>query len=91
MTDVFMEVAYEDIVRQQVEASRRLIECVGLPWEDGVLRFHESKAPSATASAVQIRQPVYATSVGKWRHHAERLSPLRDRLLRESDQKRRFE
>lgn len=76
----FMEIAYEDIVRDQVNASRRLIEFVDLPWQEGVLRFHESKAPSATASAVQIRRPVYATSVGKWRHYAEALEPLRVRL-----------
>jgi tetratricopeptide (TPR) repeat protein len=76
----FIEIAYEDIVREQTNASRRLIEFVDLPWQDGVLRFHESKAPSTTASAVQIRRPVYATSVGKWRHHVERLEPLRVRL-----------
>jgi tetratricopeptide (TPR) repeat protein len=76
----FKEIAYEDIVRDPANASRRLIEFVDLPWQDGVLRFHESKAPSATASAVQIRRPVYATSLGKWRHHAGRLEPLRLRL-----------
>jgi hypothetical protein len=76
----FMEIAYEDIVGDQPNVSRRLIEFLELPWQDSVLRFHESKTPSTTASAVQIRQPVYATSVGKWRHHAERLAPLRVRL-----------
>jgi hypothetical protein len=48
-----------------------------------VLRFHASPAPSATASAVQIRRPVYGTSVGKWRSHADRLAPLRARLAAE--------
>jgi hypothetical protein len=57
-----------------------MIEFLGLPWEDGVLRFHESRAPSATASAVQIRRPLYDTSVGKWRRHAQALEPFRDRL-----------
>jgi Sulfotransferase family len=79
----FMDVSYEDIVRDQAEQSRRLIAFVGLPWEDGVLRFHESKAPSATASAVQIRRPLYSSSVGKWRHNADRLKPMRARLARE--------
>jgi hypothetical protein len=79
----FLEVSYEDIVRDQAAESRRLIAFAGLPWEDGVLRFHESRAPSATASAVQVRRPIYASSVGKWRHHAERLAPLRARLARE--------
>ena len=81
--DVLLEINYEDIVRDQAEASRRLIGFVGLAWDDEVLRFHHSAAPSATASAVQVRRPIYSSSVGKWRHHAERLAPLRARLARE--------
>jgi hypothetical protein len=81
--DVLLEVNYEDIIRDQPAASRRLISFVGLPWDDEVLRFHESSAPSATASAVQVRRPIYSSSVGKWRHHAERLASLRARLARE--------
>ena len=79
-SDVLLEVHYEDIVKDQATESRRIIGFLGLPWDDEVLRFHESPAPSATASAVQVRRPVYASSVGKWRHHAEGLAPLRERL-----------
>jgi hypothetical protein len=82
-SDAFLEVSYEDTVSDQSAASRRIIAFVGLPWDDGVLRFHESPAPSATASAVQVRRPVYSSSVGKWRRHAQRLEPLRARLARE--------
>jgi hypothetical protein len=82
-SDVLLEVNYEDIVRDQATASRRLIEFTGLPWEDEVLRFHKSPAPSATASAVQVRRPVYSSSVGKWQRHAERLEPLHARLAGE--------
>jgi hypothetical protein len=78
-----MEVNYEDIVSDPAAQSRRLIEFIGLAWDDQVLRFHESQAPSATASAVQIRKPVYAASVGKWRHHRDRLQPLYARLAQE--------
>jgi tetratricopeptide (TPR) repeat protein len=81
--DVLLEVQYEDIVRDQAAVSRSIIGFIGLPWEDDVMRFHESPAPSATASAVQVRRPIYASSLGKWRPHAERLAPLRARLLRE--------
>ncbi|MDH6262693.1 sulfotransferase [Bradyrhizobium sp. BR13661] len=81
--EVLMEINYEDVVRDQAAASRDIIRFLGLPWEDSVMRFHESPAPSATASAVQVRRPIYASSVGKWRHHAERLEPLRERLARE--------
>lgn len=78
--DVLLEVSYEDIIADQSKESRRIVSFLGLPWDDEVLRFHQSPAPSATASAVQVRRPVYASSVGKWRHHAERLAPLRSRL-----------
>jgi hypothetical protein len=81
--DVLLEVRYEDIVRDQAAASREIIRFVGLPWEDSVMRFHESPAPSATASAVQVRRPIYASSVGKWRYYADELAPLRGRLSRE--------
>ena len=80
---VLLEINYEDIIREQAATSRRIISFAGLPWDGEVLRFHESPAPSATASAVQVRRPIYASSVGKWRHHAERLAPLRARLARE--------
>jgi len=76
----FLEVAYEDVVRGQERESRRIIEFVGLPWEDRVLRFHESRAPSATASAVQVRRPIYASSLEKWRRHEQALAPFRKRL-----------
>jgi hypothetical protein len=78
-----LELRYEDIVHDQAAASQALVAFIGLPWEEEVLRFHESPAPSATASAVQVRRPLYATSIGKWRHHAKELEPLRERLARE--------
>jgi tetratricopeptide (TPR) repeat protein len=84
--DVLLEINYEDIVRDQEAASRKMIAFLGLNWDDEVLRFHESPAPSATASAVQVRRPLYASSVGKWRHHADRLQPMRQRLARELEQ-----
>jgi hypothetical protein len=81
--EVLLEVSYEDVVRDQAAVSRRIIAFLGLPWEDDVLRFHQSQAPSATASAVQIRRPIYNSSVGAWRRHAERLEPVRARLAQE--------
>ncbi len=78
-----LEIDYEEIVGDQEAASRKMIDFVGLPWNDDVLRFHASPAPSATASAVQVRRPIYTSSIGKWRHHAQGLAPLRARLMRE--------
>lgn len=79
----FIEVQYEAIVADLAGESRKLLDFLGLPWEEAVLRFHESAAPSATASAVQVRRPLYTSSVGRWRRHAEALEPLRARLARE--------
>lgn len=78
--DRFLEVSYEDIVADLDGQSRALMGFLGLPWEDDILRFHESKAPVSTASAVQVRQPIYASSIGKWRSYADELEPLRARL-----------
>jgi tetratricopeptide (TPR) repeat protein len=78
--EVFLEVAYEDIVADLEGQSRRLLAFLGLPWEDEVLKFHESRSPAATASAVQVRRPLYASSVGKWRRYADELAPLALRL-----------
>ncbi|HQR88322.1 MAG TPA: hypothetical protein PLH31_03460, partial [Caulobacter sp.] len=52
----------------------------GLAWQDSCLRFHENSSPSATASAVQVRQPIHSQSVGLWRRYAEQLGPLRAAL-----------
>jgi Tfp pilus assembly protein PilF len=76
----FREVRYEAVVEDFEAECRGVLDFVGLPWEDAVRHFHESAAPSATASAVQVRQPLYTTSVGRWRRHAADLEPLRARL-----------
>lgn len=81
--DTLLEINYEDIVRDQDSASRKMTAFAGLTWDDDVLRFNESPAPSATASAVQVRRPIYASSVGKWRHYARHLGAMRERLLQE--------
>lgn len=80
MPGVIHTMRYETLVADVEGESRRLLQYCGLQWEDQCLRFHENMRASTTASAVQVRQPVYATSVGKWRHYARQLEPLRTRL-----------
>lgn len=75
------ELSYEYIVGDLPNAARRLLRFLDLPWDDAVLRFYENSAPSATASAVQVRRPLYASSVRKWRHFAAELAPLRAVLI----------
>jgi chromosome segregation and condensation protein ScpB len=51
-----------------------------LPWQDEVLEFHQSRAASTTASAAQVRKPIYRSSVKKWRNFESQLQPVVRRL-----------
>jgi len=76
----FTEVAYEDLVADQEGQTRRLLDFCGLDFDPRCLAFHENAAPVATASSVQVRSPIYATSIGRWRRYGEGLAPLRHAL-----------
>ena len=80
MPDQILDVAYEDVVADPEKQARRLISHCCLQWESQCLDFHTSKQASTTASAVQVRQPVYSSSVRKWRNYEEQLAPLKARL-----------
>jgi len=80
MPDVIHTVRYEDLVADLEGEARRLLEYCGLTWEERCLQFHENPDPSTTASALQVRQPIYAHSVGRWRNYAKQLEPRRARL-----------
>ena len=73
----FLEINYEDLVANQEDVSRRLLAHCDLPWDAQCLSFERNASPSLTASAAQIRQPIYTSSVGLWRRYAARLEPLR--------------
>ncbi|SDF57540.1 Flp pilus assembly protein TadD, contains TPR repeats [Limimonas halophila] len=72
----FLEVDYEDVVADTETMARRLIAHVGLEWDDACLAFHETERPVKTASKMQVRQPIYGSSVAKWRRFEQRLEPL---------------
>jgi Flp pilus assembly protein TadD len=75
-----LEVDYEDLVENQDAVSRNLIDHCGLPWDDLCLSFHKTERPVGTASARQVRQPIYQTSVKRWQHYEAFLAPLRAAL-----------
>ena len=77
MPGVIHTLDYETLVANLETESRRLLEYCGLAWEDRCLRFYEDTQASTTASALQVRRPIYDTSVGKWRRYARQLEPLR--------------
>ena len=71
-----LDVSYEDVVDNLEEQARRLIDYCGLPWDDRCLSFHETSRPIATASNVQVRRPLYRSSVARWRRYEAYLQPL---------------
>ena len=71
-----LEVQYEALVANLEEESRRLIDFLGLDWDPACLAFHETERTVMTASHWQVRQPLYAGSVGRWRHYQRHLLPL---------------
>ena len=77
---VVYHVRYEDLVRDQEGESRRLLDHLGLPWENGVLEFHKTERAVRTASVNQVREKIYTSSMGGWRGHADHLKPLLDGL-----------
>ncbi len=79
-----LEVDYEETVADLEGVARKLVARCGLAWEPACLEFHQTKRPVSTASAVQVRQPLYRTSVGRWKHYEQTLGRLFTRLERAS-------
>jgi tetratricopeptide (TPR) repeat protein len=73
---VILDVQYEEVVGNLEAQARRIVEHCGLPWDDVCLAFHATKRAVSTASAAQVRRPVYDTSVGRWRAYQSALQPL---------------
>jgi len=71
-----LDVRYEDIVTDLEGQARRILAHCGLPWDDRCLLFHETDRPIRTASAVQVRQPIYNSAVGRGRVYEEHLGLL---------------
>ena len=74
------DLVYEDLVADLEGVGRSLLSFCGLDWHPDCARFFETRRPVLTASRVQVRQPVYSSSVGKWRRYAAHLGPLVEAL-----------
>lgn len=77
-----LDLDYEQLLDDQAGESRRLVEFLGLPWEDACLRFHESRRVVATASQWQVRRPLYTEARDHWRNYQQALAPLAAALAR---------
>jgi hypothetical protein len=75
-----LEVDYEETVADLEGVARKLVAWCGLAWEPGCLEFQRANRPVRTASAVEVRQPVFRTSVGRWQHYQQALEGLFARI-----------
>jgi hypothetical protein len=75
-----LDVEYEELVGNQEEISRKIIDHVGLPWDDAVLQFHKLERTVLTASVWQVRQPIYKQSAGRWKNYEPHIGPLQKAL-----------
>ncbi|HEX4153942.1 MAG TPA: sulfotransferase [Steroidobacteraceae bacterium] len=70
------EVCYENLVRDPAEAGAALAQYCGLAWDPQAIQVQANAAVSLTASAAQIRRPIYGSSSGRWRSYRVHLAPL---------------
>lgn len=75
-----MDIKYEDTISDPEYWSHQLIEHVGLEWNDACLAPHKQERIVKTASHWQVRQPIYKTSVQRWKNYEKHLGPLKDAL-----------
>ena len=74
------ELDYEDLVENQEEVSRKLVDYCGLPWHDNCLAHHNENLVARTASYAQVRNPIYSSSCNRWKNYARFIGPLVDAL-----------
>jgi Flp pilus assembly protein TadD len=72
-----LDVPYAELVADPATWTRKILDFLGLEWDDRCLNFHETKRPVATASAWQVRQKIYKDSVDRWRNYQKFIGPLR--------------
>ena len=78
--DRFYQLDYETLVESPEQSTREILEYLGLEWEPACLEFHTHQGGVATASASQVRQPLYNTSIARWKKYEKHLSPAMEVL-----------
>jgi tetratricopeptide (TPR) repeat protein len=74
------DLAYEDLVADQVGETGKVLTYCGLEFQDACADFHLNPTAATTASASQVRQPIYSEAVSQWRHYARELTELTEIL-----------
>ena len=78
--DRLIEVSYEALVSDPDVEVRNLLSRCGLPFAESCLRFHQSGRSVATASHLQVREPIHSRSIGQWHRYEKYLGPLQAEL-----------
>ena len=71
-----LEINYEEIIDDLEASTKKMLSYLGLKWQPQVLKFNELQRNVKTASVWQVRQPLYSSSIGKWRRYQQFLEPL---------------
>ncbi len=71
-----LEVNYEDVVNDMENSTKKMLDYIGIEFEDAMYEFNKLERPVKTASVWQVRQPIYKTAVQKWRRYEKNLAPL---------------
>jgi hypothetical protein len=74
------ELQYENMIVDQEGMTRKLVDFLDLEWDDSCLNFHQTERSVQTISQWQVRQPIYTTSVKRWKHYDKHLGPLKQAL-----------
>jgi len=75
-----LDVEYEEVVADVEGQTRRMLDFLGMPWDESCMKFYENRRFVPTASSAQVRRPIYQNSIGRWRHYEKHLGPLIDAL-----------
>jgi hypothetical protein len=75
-----LHVQYEDVVADLGAQVRRILTFLELPFEDSCVNFHDTERAVRTASSEQVRQPIYTSGIGYWRHYENQLQELQEVL-----------
>ena len=75
------DLVYEDLIDDKLVQTKRLLEFCDLDWDENCLSFHKNKKAVSTASLAQVRQPIYNSSVEKWKSYSKDLEILRKNLI----------